>query len=130
MGRERAVSHFGQRLPRETGAKKGPPLAAWRGVAATRVGVDRTAVALGPTTLTRGWYSVRGNDTRGYASEQQILSDRDLKLQVIASAKAELLTFIAKYHIILGDFGRIIPDLQRIITAIETEIGELERLAT
>ena len=29
-----------------------------------------------------------------------------------------------------GDFGRIIPDLQRIITAIETEIGELERLAT
>ena len=84
----------------------------------------------GPTTLTRGWYSVRVNDTRGYASEQQILSDRDLKLQVIASAKAELLTFIAKYHIILGDFGRIIPDLQRIITAIETEIGELERLAT
>jgi hypothetical protein len=90
----------------------------------------RVHINPGTTTSARGWYSVKIDRQRGYASEQQILSDRDLKLQVITAAKAELLTFVAKYHNILGDFGRIIPDLQRVIAAIETEISDLEQRAT
>jgi hypothetical protein len=89
----------------------------------------RVQINPGPTTSTRGWYSVKIDHQRGYASEQQILSDQDLKLQVIAAAKAELLTFISKYHAILNDFGRIIPDLQRIIIAMEAEISDLQRRA-
>ena len=86
-------------------------------------------VTEGPTTSRRSWWSVKVDNRRGYMSEENILSSRDLTLQTIATVKAELHTFLAKFASVLT-FGNIVPRLQEIIDQMQDEIDRIEGEAT
>lgn len=83
----------------------------------------------GPNTSRRGWWSVVVAKERGYTSEDRVLSDRDLRLQVIATVKSELHRTLAKYLTVLN-FGNIVPRLNAIVADIQGEIDRLEMEAT
>jgi len=94
-----------------------------------RLQLVRVVVENGPTTSSRGWWSVTVADRRGYVPQQRILSDRDLTLQTIARVKRELEVCLAKYLTVL-QFGTVIPQLREVIDDIEEEIDRLEAEAT
>ena len=86
-------------------------------------------VTEGPAPPRRVWWSVKVDNRRGYMAEEHILSSRDLTLQTIATVKAELHTFLAKFASVLT-FGNIVPRLQEIIDQMQDEIDRMEKEAT
>lgn len=80
----------------------------------------------GPTVSNRAFFAVK---PRGYVPHDRVLSDRDLKHQVIASAKKELESYVQKYASILA-FGTFVPRLQEIIDGMRDEIDQLAVDAT
>jgi hypothetical protein len=78
---------------------------------------------------TRGFFSVHDGSSRGYVPRHRILGDRDLKLQVIATARRELEIYINKYMGILS-FGNFIPRLQNVMDDMRRAAVELETAAT
>ena len=77
---------------------------------------------------TRGFWSVEIGRQRGYVPRHRILSDRDLTLQVIATARAELESYINKYAGVLA-FGAYVPRLQAVLDDMRRVIGKLEEAA-
>lgn len=61
----------------------------------------------------------------GYLGVDRILGDRDLRKQVIGSAKRELQSFVSKYAEVLA-MGRFISRLEEVINEMNDEIDALE----
>lgn len=104
----------------------------WREQARALVGrlhLIRVDVEHSPATSTRGWWSVVIEKQRGYAKQDRVMSDRDLRLQVLADVKRDLHQVLAKYFQVLS-FGRVIPKLQEIIEELQDEIDRLEMEST
>jgi len=82
----------------------------------------------GRATSSRAFYSVNVGE-RGYMARDRVLSDRDLRLQVIATAKKELEIYMVKYGAVLR-FGNYIPRLTNIIDDMQSEIARLADVAS
>jgi hypothetical protein len=78
---------------------------------------------------TRGFWSVTDGKQRGYASRHRILSERDLQLQVIHTARVELESYINKYAGVIS-MGTFIPQLETIVDAMRKTVSKLEARAT
>jgi hypothetical protein len=74
---------------------------------------------------TRGFWSVQIGKDRGYVPRRRVLSERDLKLQVIATARGELESYIRKYQSVLA-FGGFIPRLQTIMDDMRRALDKLQ----
>src|SRR5215831_18832577 len=86
----------------------------WRDRARDLIGkltIVRVHVTPGPSYSGRVFYNVKVADRRGFISKEKILSDSDLKRQVILTTKRELESYVAKFLHVL-QFGRVIPKLQ------------------
>jgi hypothetical protein len=95
-----------------------------------RLQIVRVEVRHNPTISSRAFYSVRTPDDRqGYVPRSRVLSDRDLRGQVIARAKRELESFLKKYASVLT-LSRALPHLNDAIDAMRDEIDQLEIDAT
>lgn len=88
----------------------------------------RVDVEHSTATSTRGWWSVSVDNRRGYAKQERVMSDRDLRLQLLAGVKRDVMQVLAKYFHILS-FGRVVPKLQEIVDEIADEIDGLESAA-
>jgi hypothetical protein len=77
---------------------------------------------------TRGFWSVHVGKDRGYVPRHRVLSDRDLKLQVIATARSELESYIRKYQAVLT-FGSFIPRLQTVMDDMRSALNKLQAAA-
>jgi hypothetical protein len=78
---------------------------------------------------TRGFWSVTDGKERGYASRYRIMSERDLKLQVIRTARIELESYLNRYTGVLN-FGTFIPRVARLVDDMKKEFEKLEAEAT
>jgi hypothetical protein len=79
-----------------------------------------------PTISSKAMFRVRPeHSSGGYASQDRILSDRDLRRQVIASARSELECFVKKYAGILA-MGTVNKRLQDVIDEITDHVEQLE----
>lgn len=78
-----------------------------------------------PNISTKAMFVVNHAGQRGYVSEHRIIGDRELKKQVIASARRELECFIRKYSSVLA-MGTFIPRLQDVVGAMVSEVERLE----
>jgi hypothetical protein len=85
--------------------------------------IVRVEISQGPTVSNRAYYSVPS--VRGYIGHDKVLSDRDLRKQVIASAKHELESYVIKYQGVLA-LGSVVPRLQEAIDEMRDEIDRLE----
>jgi hypothetical protein len=95
-----------------------------------RLRIVRVEIKSNPTISDRAFYSVRTpDDGRGYVGRHRILTDRDLRVQVIERAKGDLENFIAKYAGVLS-LGRSLPHLNEAIDAMRDEIDQLATDAT
>jgi hypothetical protein len=77
----------------------------------------------------RAFFSVTDRGERGYVPRGRVLSDRDLKRQVIASAKRELEVYVAKFAGVMALSGHI-PKLEDVIADMQREIDALAELAS
>jgi hypothetical protein len=90
--------------------------------------IVRVQTREGPTVSNRAFFAVRS--LHGYVQHGRVLNNNDLRIEVIASARRELETFIAKYASILNTFGNLIPKLQDIMDSMRAEVERLEAVAT
>jgi hypothetical protein len=85
----------------------------------------RVQIEAGPALSNKAMFVVRDDrDRRGYLGSDTIMTDRDLRAQVIASAKKELETFVTKYVGILA-MGTYVPRLHEVIDQMRDEIDQL-----
>lgn len=94
-----------------------------------RLQIVRVQVSDGPTLSSRAFFSVRVGDKRGYVAQDKILSDRDLKKQVIESAQRDLEAYLAKYAGVMA-FGTFMPRLQSVLDEMKADIDALTSEAT
>lgn len=88
--------------------------------------IVRVRIEKGPEVSSRAMYRVRPDrGPGGYVSHNRIIGDRDLKKQVISSARRELESFLAKYAGVLA-LGAFTPRLQDAVDAMRDEIEMLE----
>ena len=105
---------------------------AWR-CAQARAYLGRLEIVIveqraGRATSSRAFYSVKVKD-RGYMARDRVLTDRDLRLQVIAAAKKELKSYIQKFGGVLA-LGNYVPRLNAVIGDMQSEIARLADVAT
>lgn len=104
----------------------------WRDTARALVGrlvTVRVDVEHTPASSTRGWWSVVVEKQRGYAKQERVMSDSDLRAQTIGVVKRDLHGVLGKYFQVLN-FGHVIPKLNDIIAELQDEIDRLELEAT
>lgn len=78
----------------------------------------------GLSLSSRAFFNVQQKGSRGYVSQGNVLSDEDLKLQVITDAKRDLSAYLSRYSGVLA-FGRYIPKLQTIMDEMQQDINQL-----
>jgi hypothetical protein len=76
--------------------------------------IVRVEFSDGPTVSNRAFFSVRTSNRTGYIDHGRILSDRDLKRQVLETARQELENYIRKFGSIMA-LGNYVQRLQEII---------------
>lgn len=88
--------------------------------------VVRVQIQDGPSVSSRAMFRVRPEGSKGgYASRDKIVGDRELRKQVVASARRELESFLSKYAGVVA-LSRFVPRLQEVMDAMRDEIEQLE----
>lgn len=88
--------------------------------------VVRVEVTEGPSLSNKAMFRVKPRDGRaGYMSADKIISDRDLRKQIIGSARRELEAFLAKYSGVLAMSAHV-PKLREVIDGMLDEVEQLE----
>jgi hypothetical protein len=88
--------------------------------------IVRVTVEQGPDLSNKAMFVVRDDkDRRGYRSADIIMTDRDMRAQIISAAKRELESFMTKYVGVLA-MGSYIPRLNEIVDGMKDEIDQLE----
>lgn len=79
-----------------------------------------------PAISTKAFHVVEIAKQRGYVPTETIMSERDLRMQVLATAKRELESFLRKYtHVLsLGPAGYT-ARIQAVVDAIKDEVDQL-----
>lgn len=93
---------------------------AWMGSLTTRV-----RMADGTREPSRAFFAIRAPEGRGYTNIDRIMSDADLKAQLVTAARGELERYLRKYERIAG-MAAAIPHLQDAISAMRDEADAIE----
>lgn len=94
-----------------------------------RLQIVRVHVTEGQSLSSRAFYSVDTGGARAYASRERVLSDSDLKKQIIDGARKELESYLNKYAGIAA-LGQYVPRLQSVIDDMRDELDQLALDAT
>jgi hypothetical protein len=86
--------------------------------------IVRVQIEDGPTVSNRAFFSVRTNSRTGYMPHDKILSDKDLKKQVLDSARGELESYMRKFSSVMA-LGNYVPRLQELIDAMRDEADQI-----
>lgn len=91
------------------------------GLQVVRVSIERS-----PEVTTKAMFRVRpDNGKAGYVSSDRIIADRELRKQVVASARRELESYVRKYSGVIA-LGPFVPQLQEIIDEMLDAIEQLQ----
>lgn len=91
--------------------------------------IVRVKTKEGPTVSHRAYYVTKQDDKRGYRGVTRIMSDADLKAQVLDEAKRELESFVKKFSSIIA-LSAYLPRLNEVIDGMRDDIDQMRVEAT
>lgn len=91
--------------------------------------IVRVEFSQGPTVSNRAFFSVKTESRTGYIDHDRILNDRDLKKQVLETARKELENYIRKFGSVMA-LGTYVQRLQEIIDEMKDNADTLVTDAT
>ncbi len=86
--------------------------------------IVRVHVTEGPALSSRAFFSVSQDGERGYAGQSRIMSDKDLRAQVIDGARKDLDNLLVKYQGVAA-LGSYVARLQEIVEEIRDELDRI-----
>jgi hypothetical protein len=86
--------------------------------------IVRVEFSEGPTVSNRAFFLVKTGDRTGYIDHERILSDRDLKVQVLETARQELENYVRKFGSVMA-LGNYIQRLQAVIDEMRDNADSL-----
>lgn len=91
--------------------------------------VVRVRTHEGETASQRAYHVAERGGVRGYRGVQTILSDADMKAQLLDQAKRDLESFLRKYQSLIA-LSAYVPRLNEVVDLIRDEIDQLRTDAT